>query len=406
MPGLLAKADHWRRVPLGDVATIVNGAPFSSRLFNTTGRGMPLVRIRDVARGMTDTFYDGPYDDIHLVRAGDLLVGMDGDFRVAVWHAGTALLNQRVCRVDVSRPEIYDPVFLRHVLQGYLDAIWAETSSVTVKHLSSKTLAQIPLPLPTLDEQRRIVAILEGHLSRLDASTGSLSHSRSMVDAIQRRAMVSLLAEGGDDTELDGVLTQSIGGVWGEGPGDSELDVRVIRVTEMGRLGVLNPATAATRSITQTQYASRALRAGDLLLEKSGGGPTTPVGRVGLVRELEGPSICSNFMQLMRPDIDRVHPRWLHLYLNAYHLSGRTNAMQKASTNIRNIKASEYLKIPIKVPSLERQDELIATTETWLDGAARLAESLDAGLRRGSALRRSLLSSAFSGRLMKESSLV
>lgn len=306
----------------------------------------------------------------------------------------------------VLRPkvDVIHPRFLFHFAtsDGLLDQVLPLQRGVSYPAVRDGDVFTAQIPLPPIDEQRRIVAILEDHLSRLDASTGSLSHSRSMVGAMQRRAMVSLLAEDGDDMELNGVLTQSIGGLWGEVPGDSELDVRVIRVTEMGRLGALNSVAAATRSITKTQYASRALRPGDLLLEKSGGGPTTPVGRVGLVRDLEEPSICSNFMQLMRPDIERVHPRWLHLYLNAYHLSGRTNAMQKASTNIRNIKASEYLKIPIKVPRLDRQGEVIAITEAWLDAAARLAEALDASLRRGSALRRSLLASAFSGRLTKE----
>jgi len=171
--GLLARAPHWDRVMLGDVARVLNGAAFSSRLFNPVGRGLPLIRIRDVGADNSSTWYDGPFEQIHELNRDDILVGMDGDFRVSRWRGPRGLLNQRVCRLDVNE-ELYDSRFLVLVLQGYLDAIWKHTSSVTVKHLSSRSVAAIPLPRPDVHEQRRIVEILEDHFSRVDAGASSL----------------------------------------------------------------------------------------------------------------------------------------------------------------------------------------------------------------------------------------
>src|SRR5438105_10588815 len=51
--------------------------------------------------------------------------------------------------------------FLGFVLPAYLRLINEKTPSTTVKHLSSRTLAQIPLPLPTLDLQERIAAKID-----------------------------------------------------------------------------------------------------------------------------------------------------------------------------------------------------------------------------------------------------
>ena len=114
---------------------------------------------------------------------------------------------------------------------------------------------------------------------------------------------------------LAGLLEMSIGGIWGSPPGDLEVDVSVLRVTELRAHGVVDPATAVCRLVTRKQLQSRALRVGDLILEKSGGGPTTPVGRVGHISEVAGDFVCSNFMQLMRPNSAEIASRFLHLYL-------------------------------------------------------------------------------------------
>ena len=191
--GLLAKHPTWERVPLADVASILNGAPFESALFSTTD-GLPLLRIRDVIAGETNTYYTGPYDDAYLVRQGDLLVGMDGDFNSGFWGARTALLNQRVCNISPTE-SFYDKRLLALALPGYLAAINANTPSVTVKHLSSKTIGEIGLPLPPRAEQTRIVAKLEELLSDLDAGVAELKAAQKKL-AQYRQSLLKAAVEG------------------------------------------------------------------------------------------------------------------------------------------------------------------------------------------------------------------
>lgn len=185
---LLAAADRWERVPLGAVATILNGFPWKSEHFGKS-TGVPLIRIRDVTTGATETLYEGPITDGYWVEPGDLLVGMDGDFNVRRWQAERGLLNQRVCKIAAD-PDRYSTTFLEYVLPSYLQLVNHMTSSVTVKHLSSRTLAELPLPLPPAAEQRRIVA-------KLDALTARLARARAELDRVaalarnQRDAMIS-----------------------------------------------------------------------------------------------------------------------------------------------------------------------------------------------------------------------
>ena len=77
--------------------------------------------------------------------------------------------------------------------------------------------------------------------------------------------------------------------------------------------------------------------------------------------------------------------------------------MQKATTNIRNIKASEYLQMVISVPTLDEQESVVAACESWLLRGSRLKATVGELRGRAVALRRALLQSAFSGELTRES---
>jgi type I restriction enzyme S subunit len=215
--GMLGKHASWERVPLAEVATILNGAPFDSALFSTT-EGVPLIRIRDVITGQTNTFYTGTYEDAYLVQQGELLVGMDGDFNSGFWGPKTALLNQRVCKISPTE-SFYDKRLLALTLPGYLAAINANTPSVTVKHLSSKTIGAIGLPLPPRAEQTRIVAKLEELLSDLNAGVAELKAAQKKL-AQYRQSLLKAAVEGtltADWRAARAPLPPRGGGAGGEG---------------------------------------------------------------------------------------------------------------------------------------------------------------------------------------------
>jgi type I restriction enzyme S subunit len=89
--------DGWRLSPIYDVADVVYGAPFSSQHFNVERRGLPLLRIRDLVSQSPEVFTDELHPKGTSVKQGDIVVGMDGEFRAVIWHGPEAWLNQRVC---------------------------------------------------------------------------------------------------------------------------------------------------------------------------------------------------------------------------------------------------------------------------------------------------------------------
>ncbi|WP_237236895.1 restriction endonuclease subunit S, partial [Rothia nasimurium] len=140
---------------LSDIATLQYGGAFSSKEFNVEGKGLPLVRIRDVQRGYSETYFDGIYDEKYIVSDGDFLISMDGNFNLGQWQGGKALLNQRICLIRDTSDEV-DLRYLVAILPRYLAEIEARTPFVTVKHLSAKALNAIKIPIPDLQEQKRI----------------------------------------------------------------------------------------------------------------------------------------------------------------------------------------------------------------------------------------------------------
>jgi len=166
--GLLGAHPSWQRVKLGDIANLTNGFAFKANHFSDAA-GTPLLRIRDIIKGEVETYYNAPVDDPKMpyVSNGEIVVGMDGDFNSRIWAGGNTLINQRVCTLQADE-QFYSQKLLSFALPAYLKLINDHTSSVTVKHLSSKTVHNIPLPLPPFNEQQRIVQKIDTLFAQID----------------------------------------------------------------------------------------------------------------------------------------------------------------------------------------------------------------------------------------------
>lgn len=165
------KARH-PRAKLGDIAQVQAGFAFKSSQFSST-EGIPLIRIRDLdGDGTTEILFDGEYDHDFEVHHRDLLIGMDGEFRCYRWSGGKALLNQRLCRVRSFNEAVVVPEFVYFLLNLFLEEIESTTPSTTVKHISTKQIEKIEIPLPPIDIQFSLVKKLEA-IIELELLAGS-----------------------------------------------------------------------------------------------------------------------------------------------------------------------------------------------------------------------------------------
>lgn len=144
---------------------ILSGFPFKSELFDSEN-GFPLLRIRDITSGSIETFYNGDFDEKYIIKRGDVVIGMDGDFNIREWDNDDILLNQRCCKVQK-----YDGILLKYIyytLPFDLKIINDLTYYTTVKHLSVDDLYNIKCVLPTIKEQQKIVKFLDEKTELID----------------------------------------------------------------------------------------------------------------------------------------------------------------------------------------------------------------------------------------------
>src|ERR1035437_6874356 len=139
------------------------------------------------------------------------------------------------------------------------------------------------------------------------------------------------------------------------------INVGVIRNTNFTKYGKLDDSDIAYLDVEQNQFSKRKLQYGDIILEKSGGGPKQPVGRVIVFDKKKGDFSFSNFTCLIRiknkEELDFI---FLHRILFFAYISGATEQMQSHSTGIRNLIFDEYKQIKISYPKISEQKRIVA----------------------------------------------
>ncbi len=390
---LVQIAEWWERCELGQVAEVTNGAAFKSALFNKNGDGMPLIRIRDVGKTETAVHYSGDYDPRYIVEPGDLVVGMDGDFRLARWTGDRALLNQRVCRLRVLDDGRYSDRFLEFVLQPYLDEIHKVTSSVTVKHLSSRTVQQLPVPLPSRSEQARVVAAIEEHFSRLDAIETGLAAAEAKCAALPSIAIAQLFSPDWSASRLDAVAQVGSGAT----PKRSENSYWSHGTIPWVTSGAVNHLSirSADEFISESALAETSVKlwtAGTVLMAMYGEGKTR--GKAAL---LEFESTCNQACAAISYDRAILDGRFLRTFLNVQYEANRRLSSGGVQPNL-NLGLIKAMEVP--VPALEVQKSVADRAEEVVSACTQLLDTLATARRRAVTLRRTVLAEAFTGQLV------
>lgn len=146
------KPTSWTQSNIYSLANIIYGAPFASKQFNTEGKGKPIIRIRDLKEQQFVTYTTEVHPKGYLLQTGDIVVGMDGEFRPYFWGNDEAWLNQRVCVFENKR--LNGKAFLYFTIKPLLYAIEQTQVATTVIHIGKKDYDAFEITLPdtsTLD---------------------------------------------------------------------------------------------------------------------------------------------------------------------------------------------------------------------------------------------------------------
>lgn len=133
--------------------SVINGSPFASEYFNNEKKGFPLVRIRDLEKCNPDIYTNEILKNVEYVNAGDILIGMDGEFVPHIWYGKTGVLNQRVCKVIPLNENIH-PLYVYFTLKPILMDIQRTQGGTTVIHLGKKDFDKMTCKIVNIANQK------------------------------------------------------------------------------------------------------------------------------------------------------------------------------------------------------------------------------------------------------------
>lgn len=405
----------WPVVTLNDLQAneprAITDGPFGSNLASRhyTESGPRVVRLQNIGDGQfideRAHISEEHFESLraHEVRAGDLLVASLGEVLPRACLAPPAL-GPAIVKADcirVSLGDAVDPRWVLYALQRPEVRRWADEHrhGVGRPRLGLKAIRQIPIPLPELEEQQRIVDLLEDHLSRLDAAEALVRKSIRRQAALRDAALYDWVQRA---RESAGVELATLGSIAKVTSGLTPLKANkafyeggTIPWITSGDLhqGVV---TKASTFVTERALADTTLKmvpAGALLIAMYGEGKTR-----GTAAEL-GFDATTNQACAAVVLHDPNLRQWVRLVLDANYTRVRRLAAGGVQPNL-NLSIIKAIEVP--VPKADLRGELLAERRELDERSRRLRADLAAAQSRGRSLRRSLLAAAFSGRLTTE----
>jgi type I restriction enzyme, S subunit len=210
------------------------------------------------------------------------------------------------------------------------------------------------------------------------------------------RSILGPIPDDWDTIQLQKCLAVSTAGNWGDEHG--EVTLPVLRSTNFTDSRELDLRDVALRGLSKKDAAKFTLLRGDILVERSGGGPAQPVGRVVVLDRDLPSSAFSNFVQLLRVDKEVMNPDYVSWCLYRLHACGIVERLQHQTTQMRNLDIRDYVRVRLPRPSSEEQ-QLIANSIQLVDESIRAAKTeLDKAQRLKTALLQQLFTKGLSGR--------
>jgi len=363
------------------------------RAANVTWTGL---RLDDVK---TMNFTDSEMA-VYRLEPGDVVLGEASGSpnevgKPAVWRGeiDDCAFQNTLIRV---RSNQHVPEYLMHYFryQAMTGKFAENARGVGIHHLSRAKLAAWMTPIPPILEQRRIVEILEEHLSHLDAAQAGLARTARRLASLEASALSRAVT--GAKVGLDSVADIQ-GGIQKQpkrAPRHNAYPfLRVANVTASG----LDLRDVHQIELFNGELERLRLAKGDLLVVEGNGSPS----QIGRAATWDG-SIpnCVHQNHLIRVRARQgLVPAYLEIVWNSPENRHRLTDLSSSSSGLHTLSVSKLKSLTIPLPGMDEQSAIIDQVARVREQRRTLELEISHATDRAAALRRSLLAAAFSGRL-------
>ncbi|MDC0678985.1 restriction endonuclease subunit S [Sorangium atrum] len=174
--------EEWHIASIGELAEFSGGKGFTPR--DWASAGLPIIRIQNLNGSKDFNYYAGQPDDDWLVQPGTLLFAWAGSrgasFGPCIWPGPLGVLNQHIHRLAPDRRRV-SKLFMYYLLRLVTEEVEKRAHGFkdTLVHLRKSELTGWPVALPPLNEQEKIVELLEAIGSRISVEQAALESLKS-----------------------------------------------------------------------------------------------------------------------------------------------------------------------------------------------------------------------------------
>jgi type I restriction enzyme S subunit len=403
----------WPEVRIVDVAELIRGVTYAkddARNAQEDGY-LPVLRATNIqeSRLVLDSdlvFVPGANVSANqTLRAGDIVVATSSGSKHLVGKS--ALLGREwrgsfgaFCAAIRSK-ETVEPRYLASFLQSpaYWKQIGEKSMGVNINNLRRGDIESVVLPLPDLDEQRRIVAEIEKQFSRLDEAVATLQSVKANLKrykaAILKAAVEGLLVEteGGWRQSTLGEEAAIIGGLT-KNPKRNDLPLKLpyLRVANV-YANELRLDQIEYIGIAEKELEKLLVRKGDLLVVEGNGSPDQ-IGRVALWNAAIPNCVHQNHLIKVRLG-EAVMPEWALIWMLSPVGRHEIEQVSASTSGLHTLSVGKVSRLPIGVPLMDEQSRIVAEVDRQLSILRGVDAEVDASLQRARSLRHATLLKAF-----------
>ena len=155
---------RWNTGNIHDISNVVYGAAFGSKLFNKEKKGLGLIRIRDLKNHTPEFYATEEHPKKAVILPGDIIAGMDAEYRPHIWLGEKSLLNQRMC-IFRSKDPFYK-YFILNAIQSLLHLDKSMRVRTTI-HLGKSDIAMRQITIPTNSITKKFHFIVDNMFTKI-----------------------------------------------------------------------------------------------------------------------------------------------------------------------------------------------------------------------------------------------
>jgi len=311
-------------------------------------------------------------ENIHIKRWGLI---KDGTTFSKKFNKGQVLFGRRraylkkaavadfdgICSGDITVFEAKDgliPGLLPFIVQNekFFEFAMKNSAGSLSPRVKFKDLANFEFLLPPKNQQAKIAELLwaaDNDIEKTNCLYNSfLGYRKSFIN--------EMFNINGKYLKISDLPVDTINGLWTSKEEDI-VHINIIRSTEFSEFGEIDLSKLSLFPVSKKQLEGKQLLPGDIVLERSGGGPDQPVGRVCYFDLTNGVFSFSNFTSVLRVNDSRIIlPKYLFYFLLHFYEKQKTARMQKQTTGIRNLDYDMYTKIKAPAIPTKNQKDIIS----------------------------------------------